>query len=184
MIKPKVKLVIDKPAHKKHLSHRQRLKNIFGKEDTHNSEKPWEYRPHKSLFKSWLTATLTHLANHPQHKKQLGTRDSFEVYLRIVEEQEMKKIAAKNKHNADLVSVLSFPCDMADDLGLAYIGDIVMCGRHIYREASDIGIDYKVHWGHLFIHSLLHLNGWHHGEDMEELENTIMQECKLPVIHH
>ncbi|MBE8182836.1 MAG: rRNA maturation RNase YbeY [Candidatus Portiera sp.] len=184
MIKPKVKLTLDKPTHKKHLSHRQRLVNIFGKEDTHNSENPWEYRPHKSLFKSWLTTSLVNLTNHPQHQAKLNSRKSFEVYLRIVEEKEMKQIAAKNKHNADLVSVLSFPCDMSDELGLAYIGDIVMCGRHIYNEASEMHIDPKIHWGHLFIHSLLHLSGWEHGKEMEELENTIMQECGLPALHN
>lgn len=184
MIKPKIKLVIDKPSHKKHLSHKQRLINIFGKEDTHNSEKPWDYRPHKSLFKHWLMTSLVHLVNHPQHQAKLDSRESFEVYLRLVEEKEMRQIAAKNKHSADLVSVLSFPCDMANELELPYIGDIIMCGRHIYDEATDMNIDPQVHWGHLFIHSTLHLAGWKHGKEMEELENIIMRECKLPALHH
>ncbi|MCH9665078.1 MAG: rRNA maturation RNase YbeY [Gammaproteobacteria bacterium] len=183
MIKPKVKLVIDKPATKGHLSRRQRLANIFGRKHLHRNEVPWDYRPHKSLFKNWLTTTLVLLANHPQHQKLLNKRNNFEVYLRIVEEPEMRKIAAKSKHNADLVSVLSFPCDMSDELGLAYIGDIVMCGKHIYHEANELHIDPQIHWGHLFIHSLLHLFGWEHGEKMEELENLIMQECELPALH-
>lgn len=188
MIKPKIKLTLDKVANKKYLSHKQKqaTASIRGKErkDTHEKEAPEDYRPHKSLFKNWLKTAITFLVNHPEYQKQLPPRESYEVYLRLVEEEEMKHLTSKYKHSGKMASVLSFACEVADSIELPYIGDIVMCGKVIYNEASEVHLDYKIHWGHLFIHSILHLLGWQHGEHMEKLENAIMEECGLPAIHN
>ena len=184
MTKPKITLIIDKAAHKKHLPHKQRLVNLVKRRYKHKSEVTADYRPHKKLFKQWLETSIMYILADAKCQAKFKNKDSYEIYLRLVEEAEMKQIAAKSKHNKKNPEVLSFPCEeFPEKLNLAYLGDIVMCGSFIYNEAREINLDFKTQWGHLFIHSILHIFGWEHGEQMEKLENKIMRECGMPALH-
>ena len=178
MMNPKIKLSIEKATTKKH--NKQRNETPWGKQDTYHKTEAESYRPHRSMFKKWLETTINYVIQHPKYGKKINPRDNYEVYLRLVEEKEMKKLAAKYKHSGDTVSVLSFPSEVPLDLGQPDLGDIVMCGKSIFREAAEMHIEHKVHWEHLFIHSILHLMGWEHGDEMENLENEIIKECDLP----
>ena len=179
----KVKLVLDKAASRKYTAHTKKKETLAVKDDIHNKEDLAGYRPHKSLFKLWLTNSLDYLAQHSEHKKLLAEQDEYEVYVRLVEEEEMRHLSAKYKHSGESVSVLSFPCEDSRALGLPYIGDVVMCGKAVFNEAHEYHIDFKDHWGHLFIHSVLHLFSFEHGKEMEKLEDDIMKSCGLPALH-
>ena len=175
----KIKLVLDKVAYKKYKSNKQKQGTLGRREDFYNEKFVSSYRPHKSLFKNWLLESLRYIAESDKYNKLLDKQHIFEVYVRLVEEEEMRHLAAKYKHTGERASVLSFPCEDSKKLGLPYIGDIVMCGQYIFTEAQEHYVDFKSHWCHLFIHSVLHLLGLKHGKEMENIEDSIMNICGL-----
>ncbi len=80
--------------------------------------------------------------------------------------------------------MLSFPAaepDLKDPppgLPLA-LGDIVICGPVVTREANEQGKQNPDHWAHLLVHGALHLMGYDHETDaearqMEALEASIL----------
>ena len=137
------------------------------------------HRPHKSQFKKWFTDTVQFIAENEKHSERLGDRSELSVCVRLVEKEEMYHLAARFRHRTDSATVLSFPCEDGASLKLPLLGDIVMCGEAITDEASTHHIDFKEHWAFLFIHSVLHLFNFEHGEEMENIEDAIMDYCNI-----
>ena len=126
------------------------------------------HRPHKSQFKRWFAETVNHIAAQSQLSERLNSRIELDVCVRLVEKEEMQHLAAQFRHKSKATTVLSFPCEDSISLKLPHLGDIAMCGEAILEEASNQHLDVKQHWAFLFIHSVLHLFGFHHGERNEK----------------
>ena len=142
------------------------------------------HRPHRTRFITWAETTVNYI--HQQglpEARAIAGRLLLAVNVRLVTEEEMRHINAQYRRKAMLTTVLSFPCEDSAGLGLPDFGDIVMCGKAIVAEATEYHLDINVHWGHLFIHSMLHLLGFKHGTKMERIENAIMLACNLPALH-
>jgi probable rRNA maturation factor len=80
--------------------------------------------------------------------------------------------------------VLSFPYD-GDMLDVPVLGDIVICGPVVMREAQEQGKDPRAHWAHLVVHGCLHLLGYDHvqereAEAMEARERKILAGLGFP----
>lgn len=113
-----------------------------------------------------------------------GLRHPVEISLRIVDETESRNLNRQYRNKDKPTNVLSFP--LADEnlseppggLPLS-LGDIVICGPVVTREACEQGKTTQDHWAHMLVHGALHLLGYDHetdreAEDMETLEARIL----------
>jgi probable rRNA maturation factor len=122
-------------------------------------------------FRRWAEAALA------------GRRESCEVALRIVGEEESRQFNRMYRKCDQATNVLSFPADLPpglpQDVRAAVLGDIMICAPLVAREAAQLGVPEPHHWAHLLIHGLLHLLGYEHDDEtearrMESLETKIL----------
>lgn len=82
-------------------------------------------------------------------------------------------------------NVLSFPSGQGPRHGVIALGDIVLAGETVAREAAEQGIEPRQHLQHLVVHGLLHLLGFDHETDaeaaeMESLEIAVLATLDIP----
>jgi len=126
--------------------------------------------PARSSFLRWALAVLEHL----------GERGSFEVSVRLVDEEEGLALNRDFRGKPYATNVLSFPTDVPKHRGPRLLGDIALCAPVVKREAIEQAKTLSAHYAHLTVHSVLHLLGYDHQEDaaataMEALEVQILQ---------
>jgi len=129
--------------------------------------------PPAAVIESWIRQALA----------ALGVTDPLEVSLRVVDEAESRELNRRYRGKDRPTNVLSFP---AGGDGLSWppgmerpLGDIVICGPVVDREAREQGKERDAHWAHLLVHGTLHLLGYDHeevaaAEEMEALETRIL----------
>lgn len=127
--------------------------------------------PDPAEIESWLCAAID---------RSVDT-DNVEVAVRIVDEVEGREINHRFRTQDKATNVLSFPADIS---GLPagtprVLGDIVICGPVVEREAAEQGKDVRHHWAHMLVHGALHLLGFDHESDedarvMEALEKELL----------
>ena len=139
--------------------------------------------PAPVLLRRWLRATLRHLG-----------RADAQVAIRIVDETEGSELYARYRLRAPssgqtgqphATTVLSFPADLPEWVGLPLLGDLVICAPVVEREAADQGKAPDAHWAHMIVHGTLHLLGHDHQDDaeaerMETLETEILAGLRFP----
>ena len=104
---------------------------------------------------------------------------SLELGVRIVDSAEGKRYNQRYYRKNSATNVLSFPftTDISEEQN--YLGDVLMTAPIIVKEAYELNKPVLSHWAHLFIHALLHLQGYKHDSDadarkMEARESKIM----------
>ncbi len=79
----------------------------------------------------------------------------------------------KTHRQGDYVpNVLSFPLSK-------HTGEIYIVPQVARRECKKFSMSYEGFVGYLFIHGLLHLKGYHHGDTMEKAEKKYQTAFKL-----
>lgn len=107
-----------------------------------------------------------------------------EVSVRVVDEEEGRKLNKQYRDVDKATNVLSFSADsgapgpVPPDLPYS-LGDIVICGPIVEREAAAQHKEIAAHWAHMLVHGTLHLLGHDHevdaeAEAMEALERRIL----------
>ena len=104
-----------------------------------------------------------------------------DVSVRIVNEDESRQLNNQYRQQDKATNVLTFP---AAAVGLPedeaeLLGDLVICGPLVEREAEEQGKSAAGHWGHLLVHGMLHLLGYDHetssqAAEMEDMERKIL----------
>ena len=132
--------------------------------------------PEVSDIQKWLEQAISHVGTD-------ATRD-IEVSVRIVDEEEGRSLNKQFREQDNATNVLSFPLMDAGSAALPAamplaLGDIVICGPVVVREANEQGKDSSDHWAHMLVHGALHLFGYDHETDaqaaeMESLEARIL----------
>lgn len=94
-----------------------------------------------------------------------------EATIRIVDEEEGLALNSVFRGKDYATNVLTFPLTEEPHL----MGDIVLCGPVIEKEAKEQGKNLIAHYAHLTVHGILHLHGYDHeteaqAELMEALE--------------
>ena len=123
--------------------------------------------PAKSDIQNWLEHVIAHVGT--------GTARSVEISVKIVDEAEGRALNRQYRKMDSATNVLSFPLtdenlkDLAHESPLS-LGDIVICGPLVAREASEQGKNCADHWAHLLVHGALHLCGYDHETDREAQE--------------
>lgn len=109
-----------------------------------------------------------------------------EIAVRIVDEAEGRTLNRKFRQVDLPTNVLAFPAgDATDHPGLPpqaapALGDLVLCGAIVAREAETQRKATADHWAHLLVHGMLHLLGYDHQSPaeaavMEDLETELLQ---------
>ena len=135
--------------------------------------------PARCEFKRWADAV----------SGQLGSRAaaSGEVCVRIVGAGESAGLNRRYRGRSGATNVLTFACDPAHlpPAGLTgdeprALGDVVIAAPVVEAEAREQGKRVFAHWAHLFVHGMLHLQGFDHvdeedARDMEAREVRILK---------
>ena len=105
--------------------------------------------------------------------------------VRVVDEIEAKSLNKQYRQIDKATNVLSFPAELPSEVGLQFLGDIVICADIVDRESQQQSKQSREHWAHLLVHGLLHLQGYDHQNDaeaneMESLEIDILQQLGIP----
>lgn len=135
-----------------------------------------ETLPAESEIHGWLEETLR--AASPDRKRDC------EITVRVVDEAESRDLNRRYRSKDRATNVLAFPAAPPGELpetgiGGCALGDLVLCGPVIAREAAEQGKEIAAHWGHMLVHGTLHLLGYDHGTEdeavrMETLETAIL----------
>lgn len=129
--------------------------------------------PAATSFRRWVATALE------------GRIREADLAIRIVDEDEGRALNRHYRGKDYATNVLSFPADIAEgvimpkDVVLPLMGDIVLCAPVVAREAEEQDKDISAHYAHLTVHSVLHLRGFEHEDDveaeaMERLEAAIL----------
>jgi probable rRNA maturation factor len=121
--------------------------------------------PDEAVVQSWVQDVVI----------EMGIGRDCEVSIRIVDEQEGQALNQQYRDQGNATNVLSFPVDSPSVQYLPAdvprtLGDIVICGPVVEREAIEQNKQVESHWAHLLVHGTLHLLGYDHEDDAEALE--------------
>jgi len=110
----------------------------------------------------------------------LRGEDDAMLTIRLVGEEESRELNARYRGKDGATNVLSFPADLPKEIGIALLGDIVICAPLVAQEAKVQAKPVMSHWAHLTIHGVLHLLGHDHeqkqeAELMESIEIGLLQ---------
>jgi probable rRNA maturation factor len=133
--------------------------------------------PDSELISDWIREVLS--AARP------GEDETVEMAVRIVDEDESRALNKRFRHVDKPTNVLAFPADdtelaaLRDDAEACALGDLVICGPVVVREAAEQEKDARDHWLHMILHGTLHLLGYDHesareAAEMESLEARIL----------
>ena len=116
--------------------------------------------PSEQLIKHWIEATLS------------SRIKAAEVCIRIVDEAESQQLNAQYRKKDAPTNVLSFYYDLADEVQgeQRFLGDLVICGQVLEKEAKAQQKTLEAHWAHMVIHGLLHLIGYDHQNETQASE--------------
>ena len=109
-----------------------------------------------------------------------------ELVIRIVDEAESASLNERYRGRQGPTNVLAFPAGETIVPGPEPVplGDIVICGPVVAREAELQGKPLRDHWAHILIHGCLHLGGYDHeldaeAERMESRERALLAELGI-----
>ena len=123
--------------------------------------------PSEENFQTWSAAV-------PSNDNQRQ-----EVFLRIVDEQEMTQLNTQYRKKACPTNVLSFPADLHEEVDIPFLGDVIICAPVVDKEASEQGKSTLSHWAHMTVHGILHLQGYDHMNDAEAAE---MEQLEIQIL--
>ncbi|MEI4220469.1 MAG: rRNA maturation RNase YbeY [Candidatus Dasytiphilus stammeri] len=128
--------------------------------------------PTSDHFSRWLEAVLFFFK----------FKTSQEVTIRIVDPDESKALNWRYRRQNIATNILSFPFEIPsiNDLKISLLGDLVICGSIVEKEAQEQQKRLREHWAHMVIHGSLHLLGYdhitlEHAKHMEVIETQIMR---------
>lgn len=114
--------------------------------------------PNEQDFVDWLNVALE------------GRVSDAELSVRIVDEQEGRRLNHEYRGRDRPTNVLSFPADEMPGIAPQPLGDLVLCAPLVIREAREQHKATAAHWAHLCVHGALHLLGYDHEQDDEARE--------------
>ena len=131
--------------------------------------------PSDEQFETWVDLAL----------KEGGRENNSQLAIRIVDEDEGKKLNEQWRHKEGPTNVLSFSMSGLDLIAPEILGDIVICAPVVAKEAEEQSKALLLHWAHMVIHGVLHLIGYDHNTEtdakkMESLEVKIMKQLGFP----
>lgn len=129
----------------------------------------------------WVESTLNNIG-HDNIERGDG---SVSLSVRVVEENEIADLNQRYRMKAGPTNVLSFPFEDPPGVESDELGDVIICGPVVQREAAEQGKNETAHWAHMVVHGVLHLCGYDHIDDadadvMESKETSILTGLGFP----
>lgn len=136
--------------------------NIFFQIATQYHDKA--FIPSDEMAIMWIQHGLVH------------TYPEIAITLALVDAHDMATLNINFREKSGPTNVLTF---LDSEVEESLHGDIVICPTVLQQEAVELGISEAAHFAHLFIHGLLHLQGYDHIQEeeavvMEDLEQQIL----------
>ena len=177
--------------------------DVFRSEDSSEaesqSEDPW---PSNQRIESWAHQCISHHesgqrlqidggSTNPSRPVLSEAAKSIGLSVALVSCEEIQQLNKQFRAKDYATNVLSFPQQIDpeelpafSEMAHSPLGEIVLCGEVIAREAREQGKTLESHWAHMTIHGTLHLLGYDHLEDedaecMESLEKTLLAELGI-----
>lgn len=126
--------------------------------------------PDFSLLEHWVLAVLKH-----------ENISGVELTLRLVDEEEMRRLNNQYRQKNYSTNVLAFPAHIPSEIELEFslLGDVVLSAPVIEKEAMEQKTDRLSHWAHMVIHGVLHLLGYDH---IKEEEADLMEKKEVMIL--
>ena len=132
--------------------------------------------PAQSDFERWVDAVVAFSNSVSDEKSEVG--------VRIVGNEESANLNQRYRGCSAPTNVLTFPCEAAlllvDDMELKPLGDIVIAAPVVVAEARKQAKQAINHWAHLFVHGMLHLQGYDH---VNEHDACRMESCEIDILN-
>lgn len=114
-------------------------------------------------------------------KALANQKQSYALAIKLIDEDEMTMLNFHYRQKQKPTNVLSFPCQLPDEVRGDMLGDIAICAPVVNQEAIQQAKPLQAHFAHMVVHGVLHLLGFDHENDqeaneMESLEVTILDE--------
>ena len=131
--------------------------------------------PEPSHFTHWTQAAL----------RAAKVDEEKEISIRIVDENESQQLNHQYRNKNTPTNVLSFSCELPEEVNLPLLGDLVICSDVVKQEAQEQNKPLESHWAHMVVHGTLHLLGYDHidpaeADTMENLETHILTTLGYP----
>lgn len=130
--------------------------------------------PSTTQMQRWVELAL-------KDRMQLDRIQEAELTIRIVGEEEIAELNQQYRKKSGPTNVLSFRFDSDVELEIPLLGDLVICGTIVEKEAKQQNKSSAAHWAHMIIHGTLHLVGYDHltkseASEMESKEIDLLQQ--------
>ncbi len=109
---------------------------------------------------------MPHVPFEKFKKNVLGKK--YDLSLVFLSPSEAQRISVRTKHSQKAHNVLSFPLSKNS-------GEIFLCPGVARAQAKSYGTSVSEFLSYLFIHGMLHLKGYSHGDTMERHEQRLMK---------
>jgi len=124
--------------------------------------------PPENLIRCWALAALSY-----EGESNAG------VTIRVVDVDEIQRCNGEWRGKEKATNVLSFAAELPAEVGIDYLGDILICAEVLQQESLAQGKSLEQHWAHIVVHGVLHLKGYDHetdrdAEKMEQREIEIL----------
>ncbi|MED9822817.1 MAG: cytidine deaminase [Christensenellales bacterium] len=129
-----------------------------------------------------------------------GVREPLAVFVRIVDDEEIREVNREQREKDAATDVLSFPTvnypagktakdcprllrrEYDPEMGACVIGDILISMDHVRAQAAEYGHSERREAGYLLTHGLFHLMGYDHMTDSDKPVMRAMEEKALASI--
>ena len=134
--------------------------------------------PDKKQIREWVRAVFS-----------LLNRRLVPLTVRIVDEKEIRDLNRLYRGKDQVTNVLSFAYEPLPNIDVDLLGDVVICGSVVIKEAKDQEKLFMDHWAHIVVHGTLHLFGYdHETEDqaaiMERLETKLLNDLGFAIPYY
>jgi probable rRNA maturation factor len=104
-----------------------------------------------------------------------------ELTLRLVSAAEMMQLNQTYRAQHKPTNVLAFPANIPVHIKLKrrLLGDVVICPAVLAEESVEQLKSLEAHWAHIVIHGILHLLGFDH---MTQADEIIMQQHEIALL--
>ena len=146
--------------------------------------------PNRYLLTNWVNTVLQHQEKEEKGEAhqtfcssspfRLSASEKIELTIRIVDEDEARKLNKKWRQHPYPTNILSFPLECPFPLEIPLLGDLVICAPIVNQEAAKQHKTLEAHWAHLVVHGILHLLGYDH---LDEAQAQIMESLEIQILH-
>jgi len=120
-------------------------------------------QPGDDQFQRWAEAAL------------LGRPEPAELTLRLVDDQESRRLNLQYRGKDRPTNVLSFPFEVPPEIASNLLGDLVISAPLVAQEATEQGKAVEAHWAHMTVHGILHLLGYDHQDEQQAAEMEALE---------